>query len=50
VVVPIPTNDLWVAAGVLQHGFAVFSDDGHFHQSRIIRYMKVQGRPLTLTC
>ena len=28
---PIPTNDMWIAASALQHGFAVFSDDGHFH-------------------
>src|SRR5262245_42241218 len=28
---PIPTNDMWIAASVLQHGFAVLSDDGHFH-------------------
>jgi predicted nucleic acid-binding protein len=27
---PIPTNDLWIAAAALQHGFAVFSYDGHF--------------------
>jgi predicted nucleic acid-binding protein len=29
---PIPTNDMWIAASALQHGFAVFSDDGHFHE------------------
>ena len=28
---PIPTNDMWIAASALQHGFAVFSDDRHFH-------------------
>ena len=28
---PIPTNDMWIAASALQHGFAVLSDDGHFH-------------------
>lgn len=27
---PIPTNDLWIAATALQHGFAVFSYDRHF--------------------
>ena len=27
---PIPTNDLWIGATALQHGFAVFSFDGHF--------------------
>jgi hypothetical protein len=25
---PMPTNDMWIAASALQHGFAVFSDDG----------------------
>src|SRR5262245_25964153 len=29
---PIPTNDMWIAASALQHGFAVFSDDGHFYE------------------
>jgi tRNA(fMet)-specific endonuclease VapC len=29
---PIPTNDMWIASSALQHGFAVFSDDGHFHK------------------
>src|SRR5262245_53876655 len=24
---PIPTNDIWIVASALQHGFAVFSDD-----------------------
>lgn len=27
---PIPTNDLWIAATALQHGFALFSHDRHF--------------------
>ena len=27
---PIPTNDMWIAATALQHGFAVFTYDGHF--------------------
>jgi tRNA(fMet)-specific endonuclease VapC len=27
---PIPTNDLWIAASALQHGFAIFSHDAHF--------------------
>ena len=27
---PIPTNDMWIAATALQHGLAVFSNDGHF--------------------
>ena len=29
---PIPTNDMWIAASALQHGFAVFSDDRHFRE------------------
>ncbi|MCE2853046.1 MAG: type II toxin-antitoxin system VapC family toxin [Roseiflexaceae bacterium] len=28
---PIPTNDLWIAATVLQHGGVLFSFDHHFH-------------------
>jgi predicted nucleic acid-binding protein len=28
---PIPTNDMRIVANALQHGFAVFSNDGHFH-------------------
>ena len=31
---PIPTNDMWIAATALQHGFAVFSYDAHFHEVR----------------
>ena len=27
---PTPTNDMWIAATALQHGFALFSDDAHF--------------------
>lgn len=27
---PIPTNDLWIAAVALQHGFVLFSYDRHF--------------------
>ena len=27
---PVPTNDLWIAASALQHGYAVFSFDTHF--------------------
>ena len=27
---PIPTNDLWIAATALEHGFALFTYDGHF--------------------
>jgi len=28
----MPTNDMWTAASALQHGCAVCSDDGHFHE------------------
>ena len=28
---PIPTNDLWIAASAIEHGFAVFTFDQHFH-------------------
>jgi len=27
---PIPTNDIWIAANVMKHGFALYSLDGHF--------------------
>ena len=27
---PVPTNDLWIAATALQHGYAVFTRDAHF--------------------
>lgn len=27
---PIPSNDLWLAAGALQHGLALVTLDGHF--------------------
>lgn len=27
---PIPTNDLWIAAVALEHGYAVFTSDEHF--------------------
>lgn len=27
---PVPTNDLWIGAVALQHGYAVFSRDAHF--------------------
>jgi tRNA(fMet)-specific endonuclease VapC len=29
---PVPTNDLWIAASALQHGFALFSLDAHFRE------------------
>jgi len=27
---PIPSNDMWIAATALQHGFALFTFDKHF--------------------
>jgi tRNA(fMet)-specific endonuclease VapC len=27
---PVPTNDLWIAATAREHGFAIFTYDGHF--------------------
>ena len=27
---PAPTNDLWIAASAMQHGYALFSFDKHF--------------------
>lgn len=27
---PIPTNDIWIAATTLQHGYKLFSADKHF--------------------
>jgi tRNA(fMet)-specific endonuclease VapC len=27
---PVPTNDIWIAATALQHGYAVYSLDEHF--------------------
>lgn len=29
---PIPTNDIWIAAVVLQHSFALHARDQHFEQ------------------
>ena len=28
---PIPVNDLWIAALVMEHGLHLYSRDGHFH-------------------
>ena len=27
---PIPTNDIWIAASAMKHGFSLYSFDGHF--------------------
>ena len=29
---PIPTNDLWIAATALEHGYAIFTNDSHFKE------------------
>lgn len=29
---PIPSNDMWVAAGALQHGLVLFTRDAHFRE------------------
>jgi tRNA(fMet)-specific endonuclease VapC len=29
---PIPTNDVWIAALALQHGFRLITTDGHFKE------------------
>ncbi len=29
---PIPTNDVWIAALALQHGFLLITTDGHFKE------------------
>lgn len=29
---PIPTNDMWIAAGALQHGLALATSDHHFQE------------------
>ena len=35
---PIPTNDMWLAAIVLQHNLVLHSRDGHFdHVSQLVR-------------
>jgi predicted nucleic acid-binding protein len=39
---PVPTNDLWIAAVALQHGYAVFSLDAHFAE---MDNLIVGGRP-----
>ncbi|MGE9295929.1 MAG: PIN domain-containing protein [Puniceicoccales bacterium] len=31
---PIPTNDIWIAALCVQHGFVLATGDQHFHQMR----------------
>jgi predicted nucleic acid-binding protein len=33
---PIPTNDVWIAASAMQHGFRVVTADRHFQEVRQI--------------
>lgn len=36
---PIPTNDMWLAALVLQHGLTLYARDAHFdHLPQLSRY------------
>ena len=37
---PIPTNDMWIAALALQHGYSLFSYDGHFQHVDALRVSK----------
>ncbi len=39
---PVPTNDLWIAAVAMQHGYAVFSLDVHFTEMQNL----IAGRQL----
>jgi predicted nucleic acid-binding protein len=34
---PIPTNDMWLAALVLQHNLALHARDKHFESYRVLR-------------
>jgi tRNA(fMet)-specific endonuclease VapC len=29
---PVPTNDLWIAAGAMQHGFEIVTTDAHYQR------------------
>ena len=29
---PIPTNDIWIAASTIQHGFSLYTKDKHFQK------------------
>ncbi len=31
---PIPTNDMWIAAGAMEHGLRVITTDAHFRRVR----------------
>ncbi len=40
---PIPTNDLWISASAMQHGFKVLTTDSHYLKvpQIIIEYYQV---------
>lgn len=42
---PIPTNDLWIAASALEHGVALYSYDSHF---QAVEGLHVGASPLEL--
>ncbi|MFN8475775.1 MAG: type II toxin-antitoxin system VapC family toxin [Anaerolineae bacterium] len=42
---PIPTNDMWIAASALQHGYALYSYDRHF---RAVDGLRVGATPFGL--
>jgi tRNA(fMet)-specific endonuclease VapC len=42
---PIPTNDIWIAASALEHGFAVYSYDRHF---QVVPGLQVVTKPADL--
>jgi predicted nucleic acid-binding protein len=29
---PIPTNDIWIAAGAMEHGLQILTTDAHYHK------------------
>jgi tRNA(fMet)-specific endonuclease VapC len=31
---PLPTNDMWIAASAMQHGFSILTTDRHYQQVR----------------
>lgn len=38
---PIPTNDIWIAAVVFQHGYTLFTRDKHFIQVSGLLQLKI---------
>ncbi len=37
---PIPTNDLWIAASCMEHGAVLFSFDAHFERVGGLRLIR----------